>query len=78
MSEDQLQLDYALKSLTDKGDHVLLQFEHQGTTAIVQARRVILAIPPRLVAERVILTPMLDTELMDAMADTPTWMASQA
>ncbi|WP_424193552.1 flavin monoamine oxidase family protein [Ampullimonas aquatilis] len=78
LSEDQLQLDYALKSLTDKGDHVLLQFEHQGTTAIVQARRVILAIPPRLVAERVILTPMLDTALMDAMADTPTWMASQA
>ncbi len=45
---------------------------------IYHARRVILALPPRLAASTILFTPEPGAELIQAMLKTPTWMASQA
>ena len=45
---------------------------------MIRARRVVLAVPPRLLAEQVRFTPALDPEVVAAMRATPTWMATQA
>ena len=46
--------------------------------ATFKARRVILALPPRLAAATILFTPELSAKLTQAMLKTPTWMAGQA
>jgi monoamine oxidase len=46
--------------------------------AVYQARRVILALPPRLTASTILFSPELSPELTQGMLKTPTWMAGQA
>ncbi len=73
-----LHLGHELRSVRERGDHVELQFEHGSVTSIVRARSVVLALPPRLLAEHVRFEPALSESLLDAMNDTPTWMADRA
>src|SRR5208337_2462324 len=46
-----------LKSLSDGGDHVVLHFLQDGKKLVVKARRVVLALPPRLAEERIAFEP---------------------
>lgn len=71
-------LGAALRTAIDRGDHVELEFEIGGERRSVVARRVVLAIPPRLVEEHLLFEPPLDRATNDALRATPTWMASQA
>jgi len=64
-----------LSGLTDHGDHVALQFS-DGSALL--ARRVVLALPPRLVAEHLALQPALPPAVQQALQATPTWMATAA
>jgi len=73
-----LHLAHALAAVRDRSDHVELQFETADAPFTVMARRVVLALPPRLLAEQVHFTPALPAGLLAVMADTPTWMAAQA
>jgi monoamine oxidase len=57
---------------------VELHFLHGGQLEIVTAQRVVLALPPRLVAERVHFEPALSASLRRTMLRTPTWMATEA
>lgn len=75
---DKLHLAHVLTTLSDRGDHVELSFQCYGETATVAAKRVVLAIPPRLAEEHVCFVPNLDAALLEAMLDTPTFMATQA
>lgn len=61
-------------------DHVALEFERgQGRERLqLRARRVVLALPPRLVAEGVRFEPELDEDLEASLHATPTWMATAA
>lgn len=70
-----IHLAQPLVRLVDAGDHVVLHF---NTGTPVQARRVVLALPPRLVAEQVSFAPALSPELFGALQATTTWMASAA
>jgi monoamine oxidase len=73
--------DRALHALQDAGDHVVLQLRRPGDTGAlhrVQARRVVLALPPRLAEARVDFQPALPGSLCDALQATPTWMATAA
>lgn len=65
----------ALIGLRDHGDHVELL--RSGGPAL-RARRVVLALPPRLAQERIAFDPPLSAALEQALQDTPTWMAAQA
>lgn len=75
---DSLHLEHVLGAVRDRGDHVELHFAHGEVTVIVRARRVVLALPPRLLEERVRFEPALDEPTREAMRATPTWMADQA
>ena len=65
----------ALLGLRDLGDSVELL--RAGGPAL-RARRVVLALPPRLAQERIAFDPPLPAALDEALKDTPTWMAAQA
>ena len=77
-----LQTGLVLKAVIDHGDFVELRL-HQPRQAeparelSVQARRVVLALPPRLVAE-LNFQPALSPALLAELTATPTWMASAA
>jgi len=64
-----------LSRLSDHGSHVALHFS-DGSQQL--ARRVVLALPPRLVAQHLSLQPPLPAALQQALQATPTWMATAA
>lgn len=77
-----IRLAHELVSVTDVGSCLELRFRNTGedgaAESVIRARRVVLAVPPRLLLEHVRFTPALDPERVAAMRDTPTWMATQA
>lgn len=73
-----IHLEQQLVAVHDRGQQVELLFRHGDVTTIVHARKVVLAIPPRLLDEHVSFSPPLADALRQAMRDTPTWMADQA
>lgn len=74
---DTLRLSLPLESITDLGDCVKLDFGGPIPETLY-ARQVVLALPPRLLAARVRCAPALEPELVNALEETPTWMAGQA
>ena len=73
-----IHLDHALTALLDHDDHVELHFEAHGQSILRTARRVVLALPPRLADEHVRFSPELPPDLRAAMRSTPTWMGTMA
>jgi len=53
-----------------------LEVSTGGTTTTVEAERLVVALPPRLVATTVEFEPGLDEDLVAVMRRTPTWMAT--
>ncbi|MFG1461897.1 FAD-dependent oxidoreductase [Xanthobacter sp. DSM 24535] len=78
LSPSQIYREHVLTRVADRGDHVSLTFRVGDHTVSVEARQVVLALPPRLVEQDVRFEPELDTALCDAMRGTETWMASRA
>lgn len=72
---ERLHLGQRLSALQDLGDAVALSFADGRT---LQARRVVLALPPRLVLGHLTLAPALPDAVQAALRDTPTWMAHAA
>ncbi len=70
-----VRLGVALHALRDRGAFIELL---PATGHPVRARQVVLALPPRLVAQHVQFNPPLPAAVQDALAATPTWMAAQA
>lgn len=75
---DRLRLAHVLDAVCDRGDHVELHLRCGEGSHTIRARRVVLAMPPRLVEERVRFEPALPAPLREALRATPTWMASAA
>ena len=61
-----------------RDDHVELHFTCGERPVIERARRVVLAMPPRLIAENVQFEPALPDDVQAALIATPTWMAAHA
>ena len=70
--------NHALTEVEDRGDHVVLTFLAGDDLIEIEARHVVLAIPPRLLQQDVRFAPALDEVTQEAMRGTPTWMAAQA
>jgi monoamine oxidase len=75
---DSLYLDHPLGAVLRRDGHVELHFLRGDELIVVFARRVVLAVPPRLLAQQVRFEPPLDAELHAALLATPTWMAAQS
>lgn len=69
---------HGLTAVSDCGDHIALVFRVAEGTVEFRARRVVLAVPPRLLEQHVRFEPALDDATRDAMCNAQTWMASQA
>lgn len=78
LPEETLHLAHELMAVHDRGDHVALLFQRGSEQFWIQARHVVLAIPPRLLAQHIHFSPALDPDLINGMSHTPTWMADQA
>ncbi len=78
LPSDCIQLGQTLVALTDHGDHVELSLQEGEQTHTVLARRVVLALPPRVLAQTVRFSPELPEALRHTMQATPTWMATAA
>ncbi len=78
LPKEQVHLEHVLTSVQDRRDHVALTFRAGDRTVEVEARHVVLAVPPRLVDEHVTFKPGLDEPTRNAMRDAGTWMAAQA
>ena len=73
-------LDHPACELERREGHVLVNVGTPGQEPRrrLRAKRVLLAIPPRLAAASILFTPELSHELTQAMLRTSTWMAGQA
>ncbi|ACK50683.1 amine oxidase [Methylocella silvestris BL2] len=75
---DRIQLGHVVTAIKDCGDHIKLTVRAGEAETIVEARRVVLALPPRLVEQSIVFEPALDHHLVDALRETATWMAAEA
>jgi monoamine oxidase len=73
-----VRLGHALASLKDLGSRVDLAFDTADGRVNVGAGRVVLAMPPRLAEENLRFDPSLPEEVLQAMREAHTWMASTA
>jgi monoamine oxidase len=82
LAPDTLRLTHRLVSLRHEGKQVDLQFSHaqDGVEHVVRvsARRVVLAMPPRLIAQHVRFHPELPLSTQEALRAVSTWMAREA
>lgn len=67
-----------LRKMTQHSHAIELQFEDQAGIWTQFAAQVILAIPPRLLAQDVRMEPAWPLELQQQLRNTPTWMAQHA
>lgn len=78
LPQENIHLGHELIWAEDRGDHIALRFRHNSHVSQIEARHVVLALPPRLLAEHVVFAPALDPALLQTMRNTHTWMADQA
>ncbi|MDI1260857.1 NAD(P)/FAD-dependent oxidoreductase [Aquabacterium sp.] len=80
--EGTVKLGHRLVAVHDAPDHVELHFARveSGVQHVerVTARRVVLTLPPRLLAQSVRFQPALSASTAHALASVPTWMAREA
>lgn len=77
LAVERIRLGYELTRVSDRGDHVEAHCWTGAETVVILARRVVLALPPRLVSERIGFEPALAPALQTKLDETPTWMAAQ-
>jgi len=77
---ERLHASHTLQTMHRRTSLVELQFLTAQRSCVVHAKRVVLAMPPRLVAERIQFEPAtaVDAALRCALQAVPTWMATQA
>ncbi len=73
-----LWLNTRARSLENKGLGIRVLVETNTGAQVVTANQVVLAIPPRIIADAITFAPALPQDAMQAMAQIPTWMAGQA
>lgn len=76
LANDSIHYHQSVRSITARTDGRLQIDTEAG--AIVIAEQVLVAAPPRLVAERITLPTGIDHSVVQALAGLPTWMAAQA
>ena len=78
LDASRVQRDCRVTGLADRGGRVELRMRSGGQAQRMAAWRVILAMPPRLVAQDLVFEPALPGPLHALLRDTPTWMAGHA
>jgi len=78
LPKQRVHLGYELTRITDCATHVRLVFATATESVVVDAKRAVLAVPPRLLIDHIGFSPELDEATSEAMRNAATWMAAQA
>ncbi len=78
IDENRVHLSHHIDSIDLSGNAIELQGTSPEGTFVATAHRLVLALPPRLLAESVSLTPQPDAAVLSALKAVPTWMAGHA
>jgi len=73
-----LYLLHRVASVHKQEKEYLIELEHAAGRLQIKANKVVLAIPPRVVAECIDFEPLLPAQAMQDLRATPTWMAGHA
>ena len=75
---DAVRLSHRVCALREERDGYRVELVHPGGELAVAARKVVLAIPPRLIASLIEFEPALPAAVVQEMNAIPTWMAGHA
>ena len=78
LASNDIQLDTQVTAVAMVDDGVDVSYRHNGELNTIFASHVVLAAPPRVIAETIQFSPAWDANNQDLMNHTPTWMAGQA
>jgi monoamine oxidase len=71
-------LEHAVTSIARGKDEFSARLQTSQGNKTVTARRILLAVPPRLLAETIEFSPRMSDEIRASLAAIPTWMAGHA
>ncbi len=75
---DRALVSQTVTAIEATGDQMLVRCESTNGAATWTANQVVLAMPPRVAAERIQLEPVLEPSDLERLLNVPTWMAAQA
>ena len=78
LPDETILLAHRVCAIREERDGYRVELEHPGGTRAVSARKVVLAIPPRLIANLIEFEPALPDSILQEMNAIPTWMAGHA
>ena len=78
LPSDTFHLSHRVCAIRENNGGYLVDLVHPGGTLQVASRKVVLAIPPRLIASLIEFEPGLPETIMQEMNSVPTWMAGHA
>jgi monoamine oxidase len=78
LPEQSVSYGHTLTDVADRGDYISLTFSTSDGIRQIDARSVVLAMPPRLIEEKIQFNPPLPGDLALVMRNTQTWMAARA
>ncbi len=78
LPSDRLRLSSKVTKIAKSGANLTVSIQNGDELHVIEAERVLLALPPRLALRSIDFTPALPTDLRDALIAIPTWMAGHA
>lgn len=78
LEAERVWLNHTVRSITQAEAGVSIKCATPCGTKTILAQRIVLAVPPRLVAKSISFFPKLKPEQTQVMGDIPTWMAGQS
>ncbi len=70
-----LKLNWVVSRITRKEEYLIVENDAGDR---IEAEQIVLALPPRLAAEKITFEPSLEEGVLRPLSQTPTWMAGQA
>jgi len=71
-------LSHLLSSITEAEDGFIAAIKTPAGNKTIRARRIVLSVPPRLVAETIDFGTTLSAEILEGLGSIPTWMGGHA
>lgn len=78
VGKEHIHYDKRVVQVEQGNNGIVATTEHLGESETINARQIVLAAPPRVLANSICYSPALDISERQLMANTPTWMAGQA
>ena len=78
LPDESMQLSHRVTCLRRRQQGYEIDLEHPGGKLTLTASKIVLAMPPRVIAERIVFDPPLPELALQNLKATPTWMAGHA